>query len=573
MSSSSTEMAKHRNEENFQHELILSEDSVLGNSWIPVFSTGVDINANHFQAAMSNLIRQPNVNSTVIMRADILKENKYEEDEGDSLFTSKLINEFPKFDSDNDKSEVLHKNLMDTDLRTVDLDTANFNFSRKVEVVRRLIPRNPFKDPIINQSCLIFREARSQNESSNQSVLIIYIPHLDKVEDIPFYLPSVYAIGILYHEATLSIHYYPFKFPNSHQIFRSLDPSDRSVRIALRLLLTSKKHSQGIKSGYQKRVHHDLIVPRFAFQNRYISLKGKYSAHLVNNWVESTDPKKHVFEDLAIAAFLIELWSQRYKSKHDFEFRDLGCGNGLLVYILIMEGYRGKGIDARSRKSWALYPEEVSQNLLEQVLVPSILLKPHPSVSKLAPDLKDNGRIFKASLSPADKDKYTDGNSSANYHSSTSLLDSPQVSTTEDFSPNTFIIGNHSDELTCWIPLLEFPFMVIPCCSHSLSGTKVRYPPKRTLPNSEKNQSTYGALVNHVEEISYRMGWKVEKEMLRIPSTRNAAILATERNFPFSEENPMETKCRVLDIIAMEGGADGWVENSTALMNKSPRSH
>lgn len=98
-------------------------------------------------------------------------------------------------------------------------------------------------------------------------------------------------------------------------------------------------------------MNHDLVVPKIAFQNRYITLKKKYSSNLVNLWCESTDPKKHVFEDLAIAAFLIELWTVKYKSREDFEFRDLGCGNGLLVYILNMEGYSGKGIDARSRKS------------------------------------------------------------------------------------------------------------------------------------------------------------------------------------------------------------------------------
>ena len=44
-------------------------------------------------------------------------------------------------------------------------------------------------------------------------------------------------------------------------------------------------------------------------------MKKKYSGDLVANWVESTDPKKHVFEDLAVAAFLIELWNARYKDK------------------------------------------------------------------------------------------------------------------------------------------------------------------------------------------------------------------------------------------------------------------
>ena len=94
----------------------------------------------------------------------------------------------------------------------------------------------------------------------------------------------------------------------------------------------------------------------------------------MNNWGESTDPRKHVFEDIAIAAFIIEYWKLNSFEPEKFEFRDLGCGNGLLVHILILEGYKGKGIDARARKSWALYPSEVQNCLLEQIIVPKFYL-------------------------------------------------------------------------------------------------------------------------------------------------------------------------------------------------------
>ena len=36
-------------------------------------------------------------------------------------------------------------------------------------------------------------------------------------------------------------------------------------------------------------------------------------------------------------------------------FVDLGCGNGLLTYILMSEGYNGIGIDLRKRKIWDLF--------------------------------------------------------------------------------------------------------------------------------------------------------------------------------------------------------------------------
>lgn len=40
-------------------------------------------------------------------------------------------------------------------------------------------------------------------------------------------------------------------------------------------------------------------------------------------------------------------------------FVDLGCGNGLLVYILNSEGHKGVGFDIRRRKIWDTYPSFV----------------------------------------------------------------------------------------------------------------------------------------------------------------------------------------------------------------------
>ena len=34
-------------------------------------------------------------------------------------------------------------------------------------------------------------------------------------------------------------------------------------------------------------------------------------------------------------------------------FIDLGCGNGLLTYLLTSEGYQGYGIDIAERKIWS----------------------------------------------------------------------------------------------------------------------------------------------------------------------------------------------------------------------------
>ncbi|KAH0616322.1 hypothetical protein JD844_027351 [Phrynosoma platyrhinos] len=89
----------------------------------------------------------------------------------------------------------------------------------------------------------------------------------------------------------------------------------------------------------------------------YQDLKEKYK-EIVKVWPEVTNPEKFVYEDVAIAAYLLILWederAERGLSKKQ-SFVDLGCGNGLLVHILSNEGHPGKGIDVRRRRIWDMY--------------------------------------------------------------------------------------------------------------------------------------------------------------------------------------------------------------------------
>lgn len=103
------------------------------------------------------------------------------------------------------------------------------------------------------------------------------------------------------------------------------------------------------------------LVSAEKYAKLYCKLKEKYGTKLIKNWPESTDPTKFVYEDIAIAAYLLLLWEkERFEKKTNNlqSFLDLGCGNGLLVYILFNEGHRGLGIDLRRRKIWDLYPPE-----------------------------------------------------------------------------------------------------------------------------------------------------------------------------------------------------------------------
>lgn len=524
--------------------------SVLGDDWFLIYSTREDVKfgKNHFEVAMMNVIREPNINSSAILRADILQEVTSE------CNGNRAVKECKVKDSELADPEAKKLGVDDFEARYPSINP-NLKLYTASEIVRRIIPRNPYKDAIMNQTCLILNSREEESTS-----LVIYVPHIQAEDECPFYIPHVEAVGIFLHRGTLSVHYIPFKNAELLQ-----DESERVVRTAWRLLQTAHKHSIGVMQGYQKRVRHDLVVDKVDFQNRYISLKKKYSKPLVDNWQESTDPKKHVFEDIAIAAFLIALWTKIYGPdfREKMQFRDLGCGNGVLCYILLNEGVKGIGIDARRRKSWSSFPPEVQDCLKEQIIIPSILVRPHPEVKKRLPQLEHNGGLFPVKvahelIAPATV-----------VYTSEDLLNSPQVNITE-FPPDTFIIGNHSDELTCWIPLLGFPFMVIPCCSHNFSGQRVRFNVRKSMAPSKstKGSSTYAGLVDHVLYIADRVGWKVEQEMLRIPSTRNAAVIGHENahvdNFPTQE---------VYDVIMEDGGPNGWIQSSMALMKKSPRNH
>lgn len=535
------------------YQFDVNDASVLGSEWYSMYSKQEEVkfNKHHFENAMMNLIREPNINSSAILRADILREVTFE------------IKDLKPIVKESKCQDLEITGLEAKKLGTDDLEARHASTSKDLElhtisqIVRRIIPRNPYKDAVMNQTCLVMNSPQKYPDTS----LVIYTPHIHAEDECPFYIPHVKTVGILLHEGILSVHYIPF-----HNAECLQDESDRVVRTAWRLLQTAFKHSMGVMQGYEKRVNHDQVVDKVDFQNRYIALKKKYSKFLVENWVESTDPKKHVFEDIAIASFLIELWRKIYGLEFEtkMQFRDLGCGNGVLCYILLSEGIKGVGIDARHRKSWSIYPTVVQACLKEQVIVPSLLLRPHPEVKKRAPHLEHNGGLFPVKvahelIAPA-----------TIVYTSEDLLHSPQVNSAE-FTSNTFIIGNHSDELTCWIPLLGYPFMVIPCCSHNFSGQRVRFNVRKTSSKSASTvvgNSTYAGLVDHVSYIANRVGWKVEKEMLRIPSTRNAAIIGYKNpqlgHFPTQE---------VYDTIIEDGGPDGWIQNTMALMKRNPRSH
>ncbi|KAF1991604.1 DUF1613-domain-containing protein [Aulographum hederae CBS 113979] len=522
-----------------------------GEIWLSILSSPCSFNPDCFHAVITDMVENPNRTSSHLFRAEIF------------------------FDSLKHVSSSFAAQ-MKAEYRPISIDVPEYELQQSV--VRRLIPRNPQLDKPLVQTCHLLRATSNEQERN----LLIMIPHTSVAKEIPWYHPSVRSLAILHQwchnekhgEGELSIHY---------KLFESTELDTRLERTALNMLKIYHKHGQGHQAGYVKRVHHDQVISQKAFQDTYTRLKTTYAKSLIGVWVEQTDPAKHVFEDLGIAAFLIELWNDMYsfentnKSQHvpssnvapsekkrpPFPgFIDIGCGNGVLVHILTSEGYSGTGFDARARKTWSTFPQMVQDRLSEKLLVPSIF-------QAMAGGESPTGKGLDSQVEP---------NGSEN-----------GIAFHDGIFPNgTFIISNHADELTGWTPLLahlnQSPFIAIPCCSHSLSGARFRAPAVSLRPstngstsnstdstsapvekeNSDKTgqlqkrnpkiPSAYAALCDWIARLTEETEFVPEKEMLRIPSTRNAAIIGRKRNTTTEEKTLQEREDKIRDLLKRELG-------------------
>ena len=491
--------------------------------WAIVQSAPANFAPQYFLDTNRDLLENPNLTASHLSRAELSYQS----------FTDATFN--PRASKPEDLAGIVKHLRPECRPRLVEGSIEGYEL--EWTVVRKLIPRNPKLDDSLMQTCHLFTSHQDviitsvsgqKERVKAERYLVMYIPHVSSPDEIPYYHPKVQSLAILY---TYLPNYDPSKSilssPGNLSIYYSLFPSCpleiRLSRTALKFLDIIHKHSRGRQAGYKKRVHHDQIIGQKRFQDTYAYLKGKYAKGLIDGWVEQTPPEKHVFEDLGIAAFLMELWVDMYgpqpqfpemtdlegknsiekhtreQAKENFPgFVDIGCGNGLLVYILTTEGWHGWGFDARKRKTWDTFASSCTEKLHERLLVPQILQTNGMQDSTIANAPPTHNGVF---------------------------------------DPGTFIISNHADELTPWTPLLAYlshsPFIAIPCCSHDFGGTRCRAPVHtkflHTDPNevSAKNKqpSVYASLCSWVSHLTESVGFKVEKESLRIPSTRNIAVL------------------------------------------------
>ncbi|EDN08569.1 predicted protein [Histoplasma mississippiense (nom. inval.)] len=340
-----------------------------------------------------------------------------------------------------------------------------------------------------HQDCHISDASRTVKQRG----LVVYTPHIRSESEMPYYHPSVRALALSYDlncsaksetedSGTLSIHFSPFtpELPQSiaYRLQRTL-----LALLSTHLRLSRKPFAAAGPPRSKTAAPKDNIVLQHVVQNTYSRLKETYAAPIMNSWVETTEPSKHVFEDIAIAAFLIELWRGMYSSplpkakSHANEaenslpafpgFVDIACGNGVLTYILHAEGYGGWGFDARQRKSWSTFPASTQDRLKQIICIPK------PFKDALEQHMGEDSNLTSTQKSPSD---IHDG----------------------IFDKNTFVISNHADELTVWTPLLgalsnpenPLPFLAIPCCSHAMSGMRHRYPAPKSQPKTKDPNKT-----------------------------------------------------------------------------------
>ncbi|KAF8639015.1 hypothetical protein AX17_001793 [Amanita inopinata Kibby_2008] len=368
---------------------------------------------------------------------------------------------------------------------------------------RKLLARRPERDASIEQFCSFYG---AEDDSTPQ--VVVLTPIVEPGNTLPYYHPAVHHLAFRYLPSTYNSEAIRIEVKPLDNT--PTDPNSRLYRTCLSLLEMIHRYGWGAMTNYKKRVIHDCLVAREPYQDLYLIMRERHK-HMINNWHEVTDPLKHVFEDIGIATYLMLLWKETYSQtkttaeKTDLKkpwrawprppagFLDFGCGNGLLTHILTAEGYEGHGIDLRSRASWSHFPSETQAHLHVHTFDPLTL---------------------------------------------SDSLDDPYLKS------GVFIIGNHADELTPWIPVVSTltsasGYLSIPCCAWTFDAKYDRskapaYPIPRqdfaetlNLGGFGNNESSYSMYRIWLASLSLYCGWEVECETLRIPSTRNWAIIGS----------------------------------------------
>ncbi len=114
-----------------------------------------------------------------------------------------------------------------------------------------------------------------------------------------------------------------------------------------------------------------------------------------------------------------------------------------------------------------------------------------------------------------------------------------------------WIIGNHSDELTPWIPIFaarnsyDCNFFLLPCCAYELNGQ--RYQRKNS------SLSVYNDYIQHIKNMVAKLGFEIKVDRLRIPSTKRICLISDGRSYTRSSyKNVLNDQLNSLNILNMQ---------------------
>lgn len=113
------------------------------------------------------------------------------------------------------------------------------------------------------------------------------------------------------------------------------------------------------------------------------------------------------------------------------------------------------------------------------------------------------------------------------------------------FPSTDWIIGNHSDELTPWIPVItsrssyKTNFFLLPCCFYDFSGKKYS--------RMQTSKSQYYDYLEYIQSISDVCGFITKQDKLRIPSTKRICIVSFNRTY--EEGNFKENDSKITELI------------------------
>eukprot|EP01119_Soliformovum_irregulare_P004420 TRINITY_DN15413_c0_g1_i1.p1 TRINITY_DN15413_c0_g1~~TRINITY_DN15413_c0_g1_i1.p1 ORF type:complete len:498 (-),score=132.46 TRINITY_DN15413_c0_g1_i1:3-1418(-) len=371
--------------------------------------------------------------------------------------------------------ENIHKRIAYVDMKEIKEDGSEYPPD---ESHARATTRTPECNQVVRYNRSIYSRVPEHDCVINDLVVFDYpgknltytpfIPESEKNNDhyFPFTYPGIIRYGIWFEETETGpfISMRAVYFTSRWNVQHVLNIMKAQIEV---LQKWGKREDEG---GYDKRVYHDIIIPQTMYYNKYHELKAKYR-FWTKQWDEKTDPSKYVFEETGIAAFLIclfDLESERTQDHRKPTFVDMGCGNGFLTYILTSEGYKGKGVDVAERSIWKEYQK--------------FGVEPQLQVEAVNPDQLE-------------------------------------------FPDTDWILGNHADELTPWIPIIAAKsnanYFVLPCCMFDFE--------KKWQGRKLPGRGRYDVYLEYIQHIGATCGYQVEIECLRIPSTKNYAHIGRTR--------------------------------------------